>query len=527
VRLVTVETNNGPASHAPPTSPTWSTFERVGGYEQIRYEDSSVAPARPKGKGIEAEVRLVTRTRDEKHDVSAEAFLNEQEPGRKRARADDEGNAHSPQDVDAHRSREPCAHQKAPNPGGDCLAGVCDHDCCRPGVPLQQSRRAVKPTKQATPRAKRPKPQIAGRTGEEPIDIKKYLMEQKIVMPFLELCEIAPQFRDGARKLMAMPRKPRASRKKPAVHSVEYVEEVNAEVRYVTARMIKDIQKWSAQAGKKRAFRLPAKVMHNGKMVEVPTDSVAADQGSDANLAYPKFIKRLGLTRYPISQFSRTVGRITLSMADGTSSEISEWVYLRVDVGGISRQVWALVCEPTAGNSSIGLLLGVPYLADVNAQIDVRSQRIVIGDGAKGEKTESIEGGEIPSVERKVDRKLLDAQATMQKDDKGSSSDDSDDSDSGDASDEVSEGEGNGDGSGESEGGEQGEDDGSAESGSQGSAESEDEGDSEDDGSAESGSQGGAESEDEEGMFVPPWAVRAGCGRSGTGCCCGRIAAGI
>lgn len=65
---------------------------------------------------------------------------------------------------------------------------------------------------------------------------------------------------------------------------------------------------------------------------------------------------------------------------------------------GIRRTVWAIVKPGSSADDSrdsATVLLGLPWLFDVYAQIDVRGQTLRIGDETRGEERQTIRGPEL------------------------------------------------------------------------------------------------------------------------------------
>lgn len=272
--------------------------------------------------------------------------------------------------------QEQCRHLR--NGETDCIEGNCGHPCCK---------RPVKASKKKTrTRQKKPLKPIVAMEGDKQIDITQILKDAKVVMPVAHLAQLSPYFRDEAKRLLSMPRQRRA--KKTTADAAAQARAVGTAVRHVKAEVIEKIKKWSEQDRSSRAFSLPATVWKDkaGHTLTIPRSDVAADQGSDINLIYPKLRKMLDLKRYPIKDLK--IAKVHMTVANGARYELTHWVYLHVNVQGVTRYIWAFVCPTDA--QGLALLLGRPYLEDVDAQIGIRANQIDIGDATRGEKRISV-----------------------------------------------------------------------------------------------------------------------------------------
>ncbi|KAI0991861.1 hypothetical protein K3495_g16326 [Podosphaera aphanis] len=70
-----------------------------------------------------------------------------------------------------------------------------------------------------------------------------------------------------------------------------------------------------------------------------------------------------------------------VSTADGGATELKEFTCFDIGVSGIWRRVYAFIRpQNKKGSSELHLLLGLPWLYEVNAWISVRDSSILIGD---------------------------------------------------------------------------------------------------------------------------------------------------
>ena len=91
-----------------------------------------------------------------------------------------------------------------------------------------------------------------------------------------------------------------------------------------------------------------------------------------------------------------------MKVVNGSRCELTRWTHLNVEIQGITRNVWAFVC-PT-GNKKLELLLGMPYLESVDAQIDIRKSKIRIGDRDRGETPVHVTAPKCTPVSPMVDK---------------------------------------------------------------------------------------------------------------------------
>lgn len=151
----------------------------------------------------------------------------------------------------------------------------------------------------------------------------------------------------------------------------------------------------STMAGIEKAFRIPCTIRHSsGQEIILEKCQTHADQGSEMNVISSAMAVKLGLQFQDLA----SVGFRGLSMqtADHNDAMLHHWVSLDVGVEGLWRTVRCFVGpDGRAGRSHLSLLLGLPWLYAVNAMIDIRGFRILIGDSNIGEKIRAITGPEL------------------------------------------------------------------------------------------------------------------------------------
>ncbi|KAI0995731.1 hypothetical protein K3495_g12450 [Podosphaera aphanis] len=89
--------------------------------------------------------------------------------------------------------------------------------------------------------------------------------------------------------------------------------------------------------------------------------------------------------------------------ADGNSSQLTEFCKLHICTQGVWRRIWCFIRPGTHDGGDLHLLLGLPWLNDVDAKIFIRSSYIEIGDTAAGENLTKIQGPIfIPSIKHRL-----------------------------------------------------------------------------------------------------------------------------
>ena len=132
----------------------------------------------------------------------------------------------------------------------------------------------------------------------------------------------------------------------------------------------------------------------------LPHLSVQADQGSDFNLISSWLVGALGLKSQCILGHSSSLEgeSVTMKTIDGKQTALMQQVTLHLGVAGVKRKVQCFVLpdersyqsSDTCSGTDIQLLLGLPWLHDVNAVIHVRDFTIELGDPSKGEPVRTI-----------------------------------------------------------------------------------------------------------------------------------------
>lgn len=108
-------------------------------------------------------------------------------------------------------------------------------------------------------------------------------------------------------------------------------------------------------------------------------------------------VRYLGLQLQPLEK----VGFKGLSMrtADHRESVLQHWVWLRLAVEGIVRDIRCFVAPElphtiAAGHTEyLSLILGLPWLYSVDAHISIRQSRFMIGDTTIGETVRAVGHG--------------------------------------------------------------------------------------------------------------------------------------
>ncbi|RKF57444.1 hypothetical protein OnM2_074041 [Erysiphe neolycopersici] len=189
-----------------------------------------------------------------------------------------------------------------------------------------------------------------------------------------------------------------------------------------------------------KAFRVPVvvKTIRNGKPVRVslPMRVAQADQGSDMIIVTMGLLRKLGLSVKSLAE--RGFGGLTMNVADGISSRLTHYSEYEIRVCGIWRKIEAFVRPSWEKNADeIHLLLGLPWLHSVDARIEIRDSKFEIGDRARGECVETIQGPKfIESGQYKLVLNPVNFEAKEIRKEVESSGDESEDQDSEDLKDD-------------------------------------------------------------------------------------------
>jgi len=155
-----------------------------------------------------------------------------------------------------------------------------------------------------------------------------------------------------------------------------------------------------------KAFKVPVvfRVKHKGSYTKVamPVGMTHGDQGSDMNLISEPLRKAMGFSTIFLN--SKGWSGLTMNTADGNASPLIAYTTFMMGVKGIWRRVFAFIRpESRANNGELSLLLGLPWLDDVDAKIHIRNSTIEIGDRAMGEASVIIQGPMfVPSQEHRL-----------------------------------------------------------------------------------------------------------------------------
>ncbi|POS81830.1 hypothetical protein EPUL_006096, partial [Erysiphe pulchra] len=151
-----------------------------------------------------------------------------------------------------------------------------------------------------------------------------------------------------------------------------------------------------------RPFRIPVLVnaYKLGQLFQVrlKPGTTQADQGSDINIISDKLAKDLRLK--PIKLGPHIA--LTMGTANGESTPLYQYAEIKICVEDIWRTIQVFVRPPTSNDRST-LILGLPWLYDVDASIKIRKFQIEIGDRSKGEKRRTIQTSQFkPAVHHRL-----------------------------------------------------------------------------------------------------------------------------
>ncbi|CAD6500186.1 BgTH12-04289 [Blumeria graminis f. sp. triticale] len=272
-------------------------------------------------------------------------------PGRKRQRIDIE-------DILSNNSpNEPVNEDE--NPG-----------ICRPIKPARKGKRILKHLRE-----------IVGREGCGPMDYVELARRICIPLNLLELWQVSPDTAKEFRRLST-----RMNKKKGKQVPAQFFSSA------ADNGLARSVQK----SQETKAFRIPvvARAEANGKIIKValPKHISQADQGSEMNIISQGLVKALRLEK--ISLGTKGFSGLTMNTADGSATELSHFVSFDIGVCRIWRRIDAFVRPVVKKNGELDLhlLLGIPWLHDVNAGIFIRDSKIILGDPKLNEAKAAIVG---------------------------------------------------------------------------------------------------------------------------------------
>ncbi|OJD10104.1 hypothetical protein ACJ73_09936 [Blastomyces percursus] len=144
-----------------------------------------------------------------------------------------------------------------------------------------------------------------------------------------------------------------------------------------------------------KAFRIPAQVKIAGRVIDLPRAVTQAYQGSELKLVTEAFLKTYMIAKKPLAD----IGYQGMSMRTATKVEslLHFWAEVHVGVEGIWRKVPCFVSSSPRRTALAlnDLLLGIPWLFDVNAKMDIRRGSLIIGDTEKKEPRVTVQGPEL------------------------------------------------------------------------------------------------------------------------------------
>ncbi|KAG7007159.1 hypothetical protein G7Y79_00011g030570 [Physcia stellaris] len=181
---------------------------------------------------------------------------------------------------------------------------------------------------------------------------------------------------DEFKRLTLAPRKPR---KKQASTNTEVsrVGLTQADLSTLKPGIKEMTREWAEINKDLTAFGVPVVLQkENGSTrYSLGYQHAKADQGSDLVLIDSKLAHDMGLKIHHTSEFVKH--QITMTVASGQRKVLSHWVMLNINAEGIKRRLFAFVNPHAMGTK---LLLGLPWLRAVKAQLDIAAKTITIGD---------------------------------------------------------------------------------------------------------------------------------------------------
>ncbi|KAI1007128.1 hypothetical protein K3495_g1091 [Podosphaera aphanis] len=231
-------------------------------------------------------------------------------------------------------------------------------------------------------------------SGQPPLDPSFYielLSQVKVPLSILEIAQISPEAALNWKRLMTW----KNSRKKKNAgmegNSVE-VEDNLLEELYFFLRSRAEVNKSTPQVNPlaDRPFRIPVLVnaYKLGKLfqVKLKAGTTQADQGSDINIISDMLAKDIRIK--PINIGPQKV--LTMGTANRGTTQLHQYAEIKICVEDIWRTIQVFVRPPTVDDRP-SLILGLPWLYDVNADIKIIKFQLKIWNRSKGEERKTIQ----------------------------------------------------------------------------------------------------------------------------------------
>ncbi|KAI0995222.1 hypothetical protein K3495_g12960, partial [Podosphaera aphanis] len=238
--------------------------------------------------------------------------------------------------------------------------------------------------------------EIVGRRGKGPVDYRKLAEEIQVPINLLDLFQISPDLVKNFKKISTRTnnKKKGKGRSADAANCTELPHVGQHQNTFPSIDL------------DHKAFRIPAivRIRENSKhkRINLPPGVSQADQGSDINVVSPALAKALSAKILKLSSHGWNTG-LQMMTADGSSSQLTEFCKLHNCTQGVWRRIWCFIRPGTHDGGDLHLLLGLPWLNDVDAKIFIRSSYIEIGDTAAGDNLTKIQGPIfVPSIKHRL-----------------------------------------------------------------------------------------------------------------------------
>ncbi|KAI6249648.1 hypothetical protein HI914_02133 [Erysiphe necator] len=240
--------------------------------------------------------------------------------------------------------------------------------------------------------------EIVGREGLGPLNCRALAEKTNVPLNLLEFFQASPDAAKEFRKISQRfnirkgPRpgnKAKTKAKIPADSASVKVDRKNTDSRETLTQSDFNIDPktiFSRVNPEHKAFHFVAVLRgrynekSHWKKVTLSPGISQADQGSELNIISQGLVNAIAFPRLTLSREKDDSG-LFVSTTDGGATELKEFTYFNVGVSGIWRRVYAFIRPyDKKGPGELHLLLGLPWLYEVNAVISVRTSSIIIGD---------------------------------------------------------------------------------------------------------------------------------------------------
>jgi hypothetical protein len=233
---------------------------------------------------------------------------------------------------------------------------------------------------------------------DKPISIRQLLKTQKLDLTWLDFLQYSPKACSETRRLLTRMSSKKRRKSLKATPATAQVSEI---VGKPALSKNDNTQILSQMTGEERAYRVPVTIRYpkvGGKTQEISLARARthADPGSDMNCLSETVADEWGLKKQELG--THGLEGLSMGTANYGDTPLQYFVELDVGVAGLWRTIQVvLVPQSSKGilsSDQHALLLGLPWLFDVDAKLGIRQASLIIGDSKKKENPIEVTGVE-------------------------------------------------------------------------------------------------------------------------------------